>query len=368
MPKVKGTPKVRYNLTASKSPSYIVLFFHYRGKRLKCSVGASIDPAYWDGFTQRLKVNKYHPEYGEINDTLNEVAAAVVKIYKDTNLGNISPEDFRQELAYRMEWEARPEPITEKVPTLFEFIKDEFLPEQEKKARGTWQTMYSTFQHLKNYASEKKVKQLDYKDLNSKFFTDFKNWLYAPPRSHSINTAAKILRRVKHFLRTAEDRRYHAVTDYQSIKLESSKTSKFALSFDELERLYSLDLSENSRLEKVRDLFLIGAYTGLRFSDFRRIRPEHIEVVDGKTIINITTQKTGTPVSIPLFKIPLTLLQKYHFTAPTISDQKMNDYLKELGQIAGMTEKVVTSESKGGRRKDVIFQKWETLSFEYLLR
>lgn len=62
------------------------------------------------------------------------------------------------------------------------------------------------------------------------------------------------------------------------------------MSFDELDALARLDLSANARLDKARDLFLIGAYTGLRFSDFTRISPGHIETdLAGKKILTITT-------------------------------------------------------------------------------
>jgi integrase len=115
-------------------------------------------------------------------------------------------------------------------------------------------------------------------------------------------------------------------------------------------------------LERVRDLFLIGAYTGLRFSDFSRIHSNHIETVEGNTILNITTQKTGQYVSIPLMPIPLSLLRKYNFEAPKISNQKMNEYLKELGQLAGMTGKMLVTGSKGGKREDTTAEKWQKLT------
>ena len=362
MPKVKGIPKVRFNLTTHKGDTaYIMLYFHYRGQRLKCAIGDWINPEAWDPKTQR--VTKVHPGYVDINDKLDDIAAHTRQIYKDFNLGNISPKDFRNEIGYRMEWEARPEVEKKTIPTLFEFIEKDFLPESKMRANATWQAMYTTFQHLKNYAKEKKGGTLDYEDLTFKFFADFKKWLYAPPREHGINTAAKILKRIKQMARVAhKERRYHTNDDYDAIKIESSPASKFALSFEELELLYQLDLSESSGIEKTRDLFLIGCYTGLRFSDFSRIRPEHIETYGGQTLLNITTQKTGAIVSIPLFPIPLLILGKYNFKAPKLSAQRMNDYLKELGKMAGFNDKVVITGSKAGKRTDTVSEKWENIS------
>ena len=134
-------------------------------------------------------------------------------------------------------------------------------------------------------------------------------------------------------MRDAKRRGFHSNDAFETFKIAKEKTTKIALSFGELEKLFSLDLSGNQRLERVRDLFLIGAFSGLRFSDFSRLRPEHIAKVEGEKMIAITTQKTGEQVFIPLFPILEILLEKYDFAVPTISGQKMNDYLKELGQV-----------------------------------
>jgi integrase len=79
-------------------------------------------------------------------------------------------------------------------------------------------------------------------------------------------------------------------------------------------------------------------------------------------LIGIDTTKVGEQVFIPLFPVLEKLLTKYDFTVPKISGQKMNDYLKELGQVAGMTEKILETNSFGGKRKEQEVQKWEKLT------
>lgn len=163
-------------------------------------------------------------------------------------------------------------------------------------------------------------------------------------------------------MKDAKRRGYHLSDAFENFTIKKEKTTKFALSFDELEALAALDLSTNQRLERIRDLFLIGAYSGLRFSDFSRLRPEHITTVEGERMIAIATQKTGEQVFIPLFPVLETLLKKYEFTVPTISGQKMNDYLKELGKVAGMDEKMLVTNSAGGKRQEKEVEKWERLT------
>ena len=120
-------------------------------------------------------------------------------------------------------------------------------------------------------------------------------------RLKSANYAAKVMAIGRQFMRAAEDEGLHKNTTYQSDKFKI-KTSKVVLSFEELEGLYSLDLSKDQRLKRVRDLFLIGAYTWLRFSDFTRISPEHIEIAGGETVLNIIKMgKTHYPRRPPFF-------------------------------------------------------------------
>lgn len=367
MPKVNGMPKVRFNLFQlhkdEKSEAYINLLFNYKAGRLKVSSGEKVRPEFWDAKSQRATTDKRNPTaHVRINDTLDALAAATIQIYRDFNLGAISLGEFRRELDYRMGWKPRPSQEEQKPAlTFFEFVEHEYLPEKQARANATWLGLRTAFHLLKEYAGEKRGGVLHYEDLTHRFFADFKKWLHER-KAHGINTAGKVLRRVKQFARASHERRYHNVTEFLTIRTESAKPTKIALTFEELEALYRLDLTDSPRLERVRDLFLIGAYTGLRFSDFSRIRPEHVEETPKGKILNITTQKTGQPVSIPLFDIPETLLRKYDFAAPKMSNQKMNDYLKEVAKLAGMTGKVIVSNTAGGKRSEVVLEKWEMLT------
>lgn len=362
MPKVSGLPKVKFNLESKGNVTYIHLVFRYQAGRLKRATGEQINPKFWDAETQRAVLDKRSPtQHVKTNDVLDSLAAVVIQIFRDFNLGAISIPDFQKEIDYRMRYKARPTPNAPDVLPLFDFIQI-FINEKKVQPRGTWKILQTVFGLLRSYAEERAGGTLNYDNIDFAFFSDFKAWLFAPPRRHSANYAAKVISVVRQFMLAAQRRGYHSKTDYQNFTIKKVKTTKFALSFDELEALYRLDLSTNQRLEKVRDLFLIGAYTGLRFSDFSRIHPGHMETIEGKTILNITTQKTGEQVSIPLLPIPLVLLRKYNFEAPKISNQKMNDYLKELGQLAGMTGKMIVTGSKGGKREDLTAEKWEKLT------
>lgn len=366
MPKIIGLPKVRFNLFDwnTNQETYIILYYQYRkGKRLKYSVGWKIRPNDWDRYRQRAKHSKRFADSTYLNAHLDKLEQACTDIFLENGKGKISPEDFRKELKIRMGDAERKEEEEPRPPTFLEFVEDYY---QERKRQpnakqGTLKFLHKVKVHVQEYARDRKRK-LEFSELNDKFFNDFRDWLHAPPRLLSTNYVHKIFQYIKTFARKAESRGYHSNRAYQDFKLPKTPVSKIALSFERLEQLHALDFSDNPRLEKVRDLFLIGAYTGLRFSDFTRIRPEHIQTHKGERLIEITTQKTDQTVYIPLHPVLDDVLKKYGYTSPTISNQKMNDYLKEIGQMAGLNEEKVINDATGGIRRERKVPLWEMLT------
>jgi len=101
----------------------------------------------------------------------------------------------------------------------------------------------------------------------------------------------------------------------------------------------------------VRDLFLIGCYTGLRFSDFVKIPANCIDIEN--RLIRIKTHKTGKSVVIPIHKTVLNILAKYqgkteNSLPPALSNAKMNEYLKDVAEKAELNEIISKAKTKGG--------------------
>lgn len=359
MPKILGVPKVRFVLTQRKhpeTPAYIFLYFHYRLGRLKHAAG-KIRPKDWDEKAQRAKEGpRFDPDASAINTYLDEMRRHVLAIWEENNRGGIGPDGFRAELGKRLGF-LPTAPDANRPPSLFEFIA-RFIEEKQAQPRGTWKTYQTGCFLLQDYEKDRRVK-LDYAAIDQRFFADFQTWLYKS-KNHGITYASKVVALVKAFMREAQRRGYHSNTAYQFFTIKKVKTTKLTLTFDELEAMYRLELP--ARLERARDLFLIGAYTGLRFSDFSRIRPEHIERINGRAILTITAQKTGQEIAVPLLDIPAAILEKYAFSAPKISNQKLNDYLKEIGQAAGLTDTMRFVNTAGGVRRELVEEKWRHLT------
>ena len=201
-----------------------------------------------------------------------------------------------------------------------------------------------TFHYLKGYA-EKKDTTVDFKDITLDFYHSFME--YMQELKLAKNTIGKKIQTLKIFLNAATDQGINTNNQYKSHRFTavSEETESIYLDETELQILYELDLSENPRLDRVRDLFMIGCWTGLRYSDWDKVKPQNIE--DG--FLELKQSKTGGAVVIPVHPTVSEIIEKYKGELPKVlSNQKFNDYLKEVARKAKLREKVHKSITRGG--------------------
>jgi len=129
-------------------------------------------------------------------------------------------------------------------------------------------------------------------------------------------------------------------------KIRFQKTSRTYLNIEEINKIWQKDFL-TKRLEQVRDIFIFSCYTGLSFIDICNLREGNIQLAfDNKYWIIINRQKNNNPSHIPLLKIPLQIINKYKGKLsdekifPVSSNQKMNEYLKEIMIICGINKNV----------------------------
>ncbi len=178
-------------------------------------------------------------------------------------------------------------------------------------------------------------------------------------------TAAKQMSTLKTLLNYAKaEYKIHVKNDYKDFKV-SRKDSDFeviTLTQDEFDAIYGLDLTKNKKLDAVRDVFCFSCSTGLRFSDLLQLRREHIRK---DNTIRMTAAKTGQKLVIPLNPISYSILQKYTDRLkplPVISNQKTNDYIKEIGKLAGIDTPIEKVRTHGVKKITRIFKKHDLLS------
>lgn len=181
------------------------------------------------------------------------------------------------------------------------------------------------------------------------------------------STIGKQLGFLKWFLRWATAKEYNSNNAFATFrpKLKSTEKRVIFLTWDELMTVYNFDIPESKQyLARVRDVFCFCCFTSLRYSDVFNLKRSDIK---GDSI-QITTVKTSDSLTIELNKYSQAILDKYSDTPfignkalPVISNQRMNDYIKELGELCGIDEPQSVTYYVGNKRVDEVYPKYELL-------
>lgn len=340
----------------SSSPTLVYMFLRFNGQKLKYSTGKKIDPKFWNEEKQLARESKAFPDHVDLNAYLKEVAATAEKYHSKLVTDGIqpTPEKIKEHLNERF----FRNPVLEKGQSLLEFI-DGFIKTSNRHI-NTVKQYKLTQNNLIEFKTAFRF-PLEFESIDAVFYEKFMRFLLN--KSYSLNTIGSRIKNLKVFMGEAMERGLTDNVQFKSSRFKKpfEKSESIYLTLDEIKLIYELDLSENPRLEKVRDLFIIGCYTGLRFSDLEQLRTENL--IDNKTKIKIKTIKTGEVVIIPLHKHVREILEKYDGIPPQlISNQKMNDYLKEIGKKAKIKESVIINTTKGMNKESNTYQKFELIT------
>jgi len=341
----------------SKDKTLIYLFYNFNNQRLKYSFGQKINPKFWSFEKQRAKETKAFPVYPEFNSMLNNIETCINNAYRKFMIDNHTPTPQLLKNQLDIILNNKEHPTT--VQNYFcDFIEN--LIKDSTKKKGTISHYKQTLRLLNEYSTSNKSR-LTFDNITLDFYEKYINFLR--DKKYSENTIGAYIKDIKVFMNEAFDRSLTNNIEFKSkrFKKPQEQTDKVYLNIEEIQKLNQLDLSKNKKLEKVRDLFVIGCYTGLRFSDLAQISVTNF--INNGTQLKVKTEKTGEYVVIPLHKIVKDIVQKYNNEIPSvISNQKMNDYLKELAEKAGLNDKISISITKGGERKTEVFEKWQLVT------
>ena len=306
---------------------------------LKYYINESIDPKFWNTKAGRVKQDKRYKQHPEFNARLQDIEDKALSLLRQ--MQNDNEEVTNETLKPRLDEIIKPyKDQTNKIAMEFLEFLDYYLETSGMKP-NTKKSYTQTARDLREYETDKGIK-ITFDKIDIDFHDNFIIWLKS--KDYAVNTIGDRIKVLKSILRASHDRGLHNNTDYQKKAFNRPKEDTIAvyLNEKELERLYKLDLSNNSKLSDVRDWFLLASYTGLRFSDFSRLSKENI--TDN---ITIKTQKTGATVVIPLHTYVKSILEKHNYKLPkVISNQKFNKCIKEACELAKIDEGVLIEETK----------------------
>jgi integrase len=170
-----------------------------------------------------------------------------------------------------------------------------------------------------------------------------------------VNSIGKTIKWLKTFLKNRMAKNIIPYRDLSLFKGMEEDVDAIYLNWQEISTMYTLDLSDNPILEKVRDTFVLGCLTGFRFSDYSTVKPE--EFRDG--MLFVTQTKTGGRVVVPLRPEAKAILEKYDMSMPQLNNVEFNFHIKEVARRAGLNEKIKFSYKRGNQMVEEIRPKYD---------
>jgi integrase len=359
------------NKADAEGKKLILLYFRNQNKKAVLSTQESVDPKHWDMKLQ--KASSKHMGYAFLNNNLNKSKTLLFEAYqKRITFGQaLDMKSLKEEFEKILNPNKFPSkvetPVKAKVIGLLDFVEKHINMVRKSKNPNTIRTYITCKNVLLEF--EKKVwkRKILFEDITVAFYYKWKEFVIETHKynSNSLNKYTGIL---KLFVREAEEINLHQNFAYKNSKFSTPRVDvdSIFLTSNEIETLLALDLSSNERLEKVRDLFVIGCWTGLRFSDFSNLKDENIDWE--QQLIHISNSiKTGAILDIPIHPIVENIFKKYKEKTDShipisISNQKMNMYLKEIGALAGLSQEISKVQKIGNTRTNLINQKFELIT------
>ena len=278
------------------------------GKLAQFNTKLEVNPKNWSAKTG--KVNGRGAEFTRMNEMLDSIKATLHRHY--------------QTILERDSY------------VTAEKVRNVFLGKEEKA-----KTLLQVFSQHNEY----NVEDITFREINVVFIEGFYLFIRENyPCTH--NTAMKFIQRFRTVVLFAHNLGLITFNPFGAYKLKFEYVERDFLEQAELDRIYQKTFA-SKRLEQVRDIFIFSCYTGLSYVDVCELTPENIRLsFDGNLWIIKKRHKTSITSNIRLLDIPKSILQKYDGKLPNgkllpvISNQKMNDYLKEIATVCGINKKI----------------------------
>jgi len=332
--------------------SFIIMTYLAGGQKFRHSTKLKISPTKWIKRKQRLKENNTEDQFN------NSVIDRLETIIKDAQTQSLL---FNQEID-------------------FCFVKERFYDVLEGKKKGVKKNFIESFEeyiylskttkqvkttdryitclnHLKEFRKVKRY-ELSFERINHQFYESFTDFLFNHKKQLN-NTAGNYIKTIKAFMNFSFDRGYcQPHKDVKKFEVFKEDAEMIYLSEDELFKIIRLELS-SEKLRVVRDNFCFACFTGLRYSDVSKLKAENIK----DDYLEIRTEKTRDFLRIPLNQHAKAILLKNNGMLPKLySNQKTNEYLKEIGELAGIDEQILTTKYRGIEKVEFIEPKYNLIS------
>lgn len=352
----------------------VQLIFNYGAKkRLRYSTGLKVrNSKNWDINSMRIKKVASELDRENVNNKLDLIQNVLNRTFSDlrTNQNKEVNNDMLRDICDEVLF---PERISKSEMEGMEFLPffRWFLNNFEKNplptsgkplGTGTMRTYKNTLTKLEKFHKERY--RLSFSKITLDFYDDFINWLQE--QNYAINYIGTIIKILKTIMGAAFERDLHNNLDYtkRHFSKPSEQVYNIFLSESELVKLYQYNLSNEPThvndnglkmtkelLARARNLFLIGANTGLRISDFNRLTEKNIISRNGTKYIEVMTKKNQKSIAIPVNWMIEEILSTNNGALPKrMPDQHINYCIKKVAELAGINQLETKEITKGGKK------------------
>jgi integrase len=326
---------------AGKSPIYARITVN--GKRIEISVKRSIEENNWNATKGMAKGSR--EETVKLNKYLDQFKAGIIDSYQQLLLQKkfITAELLKQKVTGGDQAEF----------TLCKLIEYHNSDQGQLLEPGTMKNYYTTQKYIKEFIKERfKTSDKYLSELSYKFITDFEYFLRnrTPEKGQKALNNNGLMKHIERFckmINLAVRLEWIDGNPFHAYQLKFDKIEREYLTKDELARIEAKKFNI-VRLQVVQDLFVFSCYTGLAYIDVFNLTPANLVEKSANNIwIATNRQKTNEPVRVPLLPKALAIIEKYkgHPQAlaegkvlPTLSNQKLNSYLKEIADTCDITK------------------------------
>ncbi|QHT67395.1 site-specific integrase [Rhodocytophaga rosea] len=343
-----------FNKSLANKETFIELRFRYNKTNLLIyNTEIKILSKLWNPAKQRIKSQASRQTD---NLRLDALEKQIMEIYSGFRLKSIIP--TLTQLREALEGLTKKQVITAK--SFFQCFEKDFIEARSKhavyKERVTGSTVAKykiCIKHLKDFEKAKRF-SIAFDNLDKNFYNRLCQYLsteYTYKKGKLMqkgledNTVGNTVKFLKTFMDWSYKKGLHQNVAYKEFKtLKFEDDTIITLNSDELTKITSLDLLKNEKLDRVRDIFLFGVEIGARVSDLLKLKAENVLIEEGNYFIKYIAKKTikhsTKHLIIPIRAEKVAIIKKYEgkyaTLLPTISDQKFNEYIKELCQLAGI--------------------------------
>ncbi|MDR3134011.1 MAG: site-specific integrase [Prevotellaceae bacterium] len=323
---------------------------------LKYAIGESVLPSHWDKETCRAKEGKSFPQHTLLNIRLRMIENIVQNSVLELKNKYIIPTPERLRSILDVKLQKNLYGKNSGSFTLISFIEKYINDSVFIKSKGTILQYRNTLRILVNFAKEF-GKSMEFEDIDLLFYFDFKR--YMAMKGYTDMYFGNQIKFIRLFMNEATSQGYNTQQIYKSRKFScpTQYPNKIYLNEIEINKIQRLKIENDLLLSVVRDLFIVGCRTGLRFSDLVRLQPSHFN--EEKKILRITTQKTNDVVYIPLTTDVLEICKKYRHTLPCINNGTFNAAIKKIACMADVDDEVDIIIYKGSSKKGKIVKKYQ---------